>query len=78
MIIITFDDAVNDENWDLYQDKLFPPNYKVIFHLLFYLRLHPPTTFQEASWGTWGVGVDFDNLFLYFSFKKKHFREKNN
>ena len=26
MIVITFDDAVNDENWDLYQDKLFPPN----------------------------------------------------
>ncbi len=29
MIIITFDDAVNDENWDLYQDKLFPPTLKV-------------------------------------------------
>ena len=29
MIIITFDDAVNEENWDLYQEKLFPPNYKV-------------------------------------------------
>jgi len=28
MIVITFDDAVNDENWSLYQDKLFPPNYK--------------------------------------------------
>ena len=28
MITITFDDAVNDENWDLYQDKLFPPAYK--------------------------------------------------
>ena len=26
MIVITFDDAVNDENWDIYQDKLFPPN----------------------------------------------------
>jgi hypothetical protein len=30
MIIITFDDAVNDENWDLYQDKLFPPGLKVL------------------------------------------------
>ena len=28
MIIITFDDAVNDENWSLYQDKLFPETYK--------------------------------------------------
>ena len=28
MITITFDDAVNDENWDLYQDKLFPETYK--------------------------------------------------
>ena len=28
MIVITFDDAVNDENWSLYQDKLFPPTYK--------------------------------------------------
>jgi hypothetical protein len=43
MIVITFDDAVNDENWSLYQvscgiwrrildsplqDKIFPPNYK--------------------------------------------------
>ena len=28
MIIITFDDAINDENWELY-NKLFPPNYKV-------------------------------------------------
>ena len=27
MIIITFDDAVNDENWSLYQ-KLFPETYK--------------------------------------------------
>ena len=33
MIIITFDDAINDENWDLYQDKLFPTNYKVRFIL---------------------------------------------
>jgi len=24
MITITFDDAVNDENWDLYQNRLFP------------------------------------------------------
>ena len=24
MVIITFDDAVNDENWDLYAQKLFP------------------------------------------------------
>jgi len=29
MIIITFDDAVNDENWELYQEKLFPPGFKV-------------------------------------------------
>ncbi|TRY74589.1 hypothetical protein TCAL_01640 [Tigriopus californicus] len=28
MVIITFDDAVNDENWDLYQEKLFPPGKK--------------------------------------------------
>ncbi|XP_023329724.1 uncharacterized protein LOC111702311 [Eurytemora carolleeae] len=28
MIIITFDDAVNDENWELYQEKLFPPGFK--------------------------------------------------
>ena len=28
MIVITFDDAINDENWSLYQDKIFPPNYK--------------------------------------------------
>ena len=33
MIIITFDDAINDENWDLYQDKLFPPKYKVTLML---------------------------------------------
>ncbi len=25
MVIITFDDAVNGENWDLYQNKLFIP-----------------------------------------------------
>ena len=28
MITITFDDAVNDENWDLYINKLFPDKYK--------------------------------------------------
>ncbi len=28
MITITFDDAVNDENWELYQKKLFPPSRK--------------------------------------------------
>ena len=28
MITITFDDAVNDENWELYQKKLFPPERK--------------------------------------------------
>jgi len=28
MLVITFDDAVNDENWKLYQDQLFPPKYK--------------------------------------------------
>ena len=25
MVLITFDDAINDENWELYQEKLFPP-----------------------------------------------------
>lgn len=25
MVIITFDDAVNSENWDLYINKLFIP-----------------------------------------------------
>lgn len=25
MVIITFDDAVNSENWDLYNNKLFIP-----------------------------------------------------
>ena len=24
MVLITFDDAVNDENWELYSQKLFP------------------------------------------------------
>ena len=24
MVVITFDDAVNDENWKLYTEKLFP------------------------------------------------------
>jgi len=28
MITITFDDAVNDENWDLYQNRLFPKTAK--------------------------------------------------
>ena len=28
MILITFDDAVNDENWELYQETLFPPSKK--------------------------------------------------
>jgi len=28
MIMITFDDAINDENWDLYMKDLFPPKYK--------------------------------------------------
>jgi len=28
MIVITFDDAVNDENWSLYQDEIFPPTFK--------------------------------------------------
>ena len=29
MIIITFDDAVNDGNWDLYQKDIFPEKFKV-------------------------------------------------
>lgn len=28
MVTITFDDAVNDENWKLYTDKLFPASAK--------------------------------------------------
>ena len=28
LIYITFDDAVNDENWKLYQDRIFPEKYK--------------------------------------------------
>ena len=30
MVIITFDDAVNSENWDLYNKKLFTPTRFVI------------------------------------------------
>ena len=29
MIVITFDDAVNEENWELYHKELFPSKYKV-------------------------------------------------
>ncbi len=28
MVVITFDDAVNDENWKLYTEKLFPASAK--------------------------------------------------
>ena len=28
MVLITFDDAVNDENWELYSSKLFPQSKK--------------------------------------------------
>ena len=31
MVIITFDDAVNDGNWDLYQNDIFPSKYKVVY-----------------------------------------------
>lgn len=41
MVVITFDDAVNDENWDLYQRKLFPASRKnpngCPIHATFYL-----------------------------------------
>ena len=28
LIYITFDDAVNDDNWKLYQERIFPSKYK--------------------------------------------------
>ena len=28
LIYITFDDAVNDDNWKLYQERIFPSSYK--------------------------------------------------
>ena len=28
IVTITFDDAINDENWKLYQSRLFPPSRK--------------------------------------------------
>ena len=28
MVTITFDDAINDENWRLYQNRLFSPSRK--------------------------------------------------
>ena len=38
MIMITFDDAINDENWDLYMKDLFPPKYKVHLEYITYIR----------------------------------------
>lgn len=35
MVIITFDDAVNSENWDLYINKLFIPE-RLASYIRFY------------------------------------------
>ena len=37
MVIITFDDAVNSENWDLYTKKLFIPTRSVALLPIRYL-----------------------------------------
>ena len=56
MVIITFDDAVNSENWDLYNNKLFIPeryfkllsfreknSYVIYAYLLFIFIVKIPT-----------------------------------
>ena len=54
MITITFDDAVNDENWKLYQNKLFKSSRKnpngCPIHATFYVS-HEYTNYAMVSEG---------------------------
>ena len=66
MITITFDDAVNDENWNLYMDKLFPETYKnpngCPIHGTFYVS-HQYTNYAmvQALWNR-GEKIKFNDF----------------
>ena len=52
MVVITFDDAVNDENWKLYTEKLFPASAKnpngCPIHATFYVS-HEWTDYSQVQ-----------------------------